>query len=90
MIYFKVIIWIIMEVREITDLDGDVDSVHHHRADFRRSPGLSCGRAVRGVIDLKNSNDRQLVEGRSVAVQNNPLSCGLLGMRRYYNNSIIP
>lgn len=84
MIYFKVIIWIIMEVREITDLDGDVDSVHHHRADF------ICGRAVHGVFDLKNSNDRQLVEGRSVAVQNNPLSCGLLGMRRYYNNSIIP
>lgn len=78
-IYFKVIIWIITTVREIidhTDLDGDVDSVYHHSVVFRCSPSLSAGRAVHGVGDLKNSDDRQLVEGRSVALQNDPLPCG--------------
>lgn len=83
---------IIMEVVQVsdhTDLDGDVDSIHHHGAVFRCSPSLSAGRAVHGVGDLKNSNDRQLVEGRSVAVQHDPRPCGLTGTHRYYDNTLL-
>lgn len=59
-----------------TDLDGDVHGVYHHRVVFSCSPSLSAGRAVHVVWDLKDSDDRQLVEGRGAAVQDDPRSCG--------------
>ena len=77
------IILLIMEVRQIidhTDLDGDIDSVYHHGAVLGRGPSVSAGRA--GVRDLKDSNDLQLVQRRSAAVQNHPLACGLMGIQR--------
>lgn len=74
-----------MDIREIIDhthLDGDVDSVQHHSV-LRCSPGLPAGRGVRGVVgDLEDSDDCQLVEGRSAAVQDDPLICGLTGIQR--------
>ena len=61
-----------------TDLDRDVSSVQDHCPVLGSGPFPSAGAGgvIHGVWNLQNANDRQLVEGRSVAVQDNPLACG--------------
>lgn len=70
----KVDNWLNQKDRLNTDLDGDVDCIDHNSAVLRCRASLSAGRAVHGVGDLENADDRQLVEGRSAAVQNYPLT----------------
>lgn len=67
---------VVAEVRESlrdTDLDGDVHRVYHHSSVSGAS--LPGWRVASGVQNLQDSDDCQLVEWRSAAVQNHPRTC---------------